>query len=71
MTRDYTRILPRQLPHSARLGIDEDELCEQRDPRNRDQLMIPCGGAGEAFKTGPEGVGVDSAICVRVYPGSA
>jgi len=33
MTRDYTRILPRQLPHSARLGIDEDELCEQRDPK--------------------------------------
>jgi len=31
MTRDYTRIL--QLPHSARLGIDEDELCEQRDPK--------------------------------------
>ena len=50
MIRDYNRILPCELLHSARLGIDEDELCEQRDPRNRDQLMIPCGGGGEAFK---------------------
>ena len=41
---------PRESLCIARLGIDEDDLCEQRDPRNRDQLMIPCGGGGEAFK---------------------
>ena len=32
MIRDYNRILPRELLHSARLRIDEDELCEQPDP---------------------------------------
>ena len=32
MIGDYSRILPRELLHSARLGIDEDELCEQPDP---------------------------------------